>query len=234
MENASSHPCGGLFVFKNKQTNKDMNDKKVALVALIIALVLVGVFYAVIRSGTSSNNTASGGIDSSVACQSYDYSRWSHCSQDGGQTRVLTAAYPSGCKIGTETTQGQSCGYVPLQLDASNILKTMVQQIKSAPDRSIVSDFISGQDGSSVSTVRWMMSDDDNLFLWHIVKDRQTGAITESVMLRDTNQDLIPDIFSKNATDWLRIDSQPKTLQEQLRLLSAFDMAYFGGYLLNY
>lgn len=78
------------------------------------------------------------------------------------------------------------------------------------------------------------MSDDDNLLIWHITKDRRTEEIINSIFLRDSDQDFRPDIFSNNGTDWFEINLEPQEAQEQIILMWTLDMAHFGSYLLNY
>lgn len=194
-------------------------------------MIIASIFIFKIPSSSEKFDDAE---KSSVSCTRLEYTRWSSCSEDGNRTRVVTTAYPQGCYLGNDVVQQQQpCKYVPLKLEVTNLFKKMAQQIAMSSERSVVSSYISGQNGDSISTVRWTISDDDNLLIWHIAKDRQVENITDSIFLRDSNQDFRPDIFSLNGTDWNNIAAQSQENQRQLLFLWALDMTYFGLYLLN-
>lgn len=227
---------------------KDQKEKGSNKPFILIGLVIVTIVFILIFNSYPSNENnfnmvsveddlKKSSIEKSenieTSCTRLEYTRWSSCSEDGNKTRVVNTAYPQGCYLGKDVVQQQSCEYVPLKLEAINLFKKTAQQITMSSGRSVVSSYVSGQDGDSISTVRWTMSDDDNLLIWHIAKDRQTENITDSIFLRDSNQDFRPDIFSLNGTEWDNIASQSQEIQRQLLSLWALDMTYFGLYLLN-
>ncbi len=171
------------------------------------------------------------------SCTSFDYTRWSHCATDGTQSRMITAVYPKGCDIadsGIIQGQEQSCTYVPIRANAQDLLTVAADQIKNASGGSIQTSYISGSTGGSLTNMSWLMSDDNNLLIDQLITNRYTGEVTEHILMRDTDRDFRPNIYSQNGTDWYQIATQDQSTQTQLITLWAVDMAYFGSYLLNY
>lgn len=171
------------------------------------------------------------------SCTSFDYTRWSRCATDGTQSRMVTAAYPKGCNIkdfGVIQGQEQSCTYIPIQANAQELLTMAAAQIKNASGGSMQTSYISGTTGGSVVNMSWLISDDNNLLIDQLVTDRYTGEVSEHILMRDTDRDFRPNIYSQNGTDWYQIAIQNQSTQTQLITLWAVDMDYFGSYLLDY
>lgn len=172
-------------------------------------------------------------------CTSFDYSRWSHCAEDGTQSRVITEAYPKGCLF-VETapiTQEQLCKYIPENISPTNIINAMVGQIYDAPNQTITTQYFAGQsDDLYIATNKWRLATDGGttLFLESTSTKRSTGVVTDHIILADTNSDFRPDMYrSDNSDNWYDLGSQGADLIKNYTLVWAVANAYFASYLLN-
>jgi len=204
------------------------------IVIVLVGVALVAVLYYGFGSGGEGPSVASG-ESSPLSCTSYEYSRWSPCSIEKTQTRIVTAAYPEGCRVsgGVMAEQEQVCVYVPLNLEPKSVFRKIISQIEESPDRDVMATFLTGASGENVAYVNWMMSDDGNLLIYHRVFDRQTEEPVENLLLRDSNRDQLPDLFSRDGTRWYEVSSQAETDRLTLVTTWGLDMALFSSYLLD-
>lgn len=166
-------------------------------------------------------------------CTKIEYSDWSPCSEKGAQIRSIINAYPQGCNLSNDVKQQESCIYVPIKLDAETLIQKIFQQISQAPDKTIETEYVSGQDGNVTATVRYAIANDNNLVIWTESKDRQSGKVISNIYLRDSNQDLHPDIFSNDGAEWYPINIQSQTDQAQILAVWAIQITYFAENLLK-
>ncbi|MDP3764127.1 MAG: hypothetical protein Q8Q95_00705 [bacterium] len=170
-------------------------------------------------------------------CKSFDYTRWSLCTTDGTQSRVITAAYPNGCILTDAlSVQQQKCQYTPLDTSFEDIVNKMVGQIHDAPDQTITTQYFAGHsDDVYITTNKWKLSSDGTtLFFEGTSKNRATEVITDHIILADTNKDFRPDMYSNNGDNWYNLANQDSDLVLNYTTVWAVASAYFGSYLLNY
>lgn len=171
-------------------------------------------------------------------CKSFDYTRWSLCTTDGTQSRVITAAYPNGCTLrdNAPSVQQQKCQYTSLDISFEDIVNKMVGQIHDAPDQTITTQYFAGHsDDVYITTNKWKLSTDGTtLFFEGTSKNRATEVITDHIILADTNKDFRPDMYSDNGDNWYNLANQESDLVLNYTTVWAVASAYFGSYLLNY
>jgi len=167
-------------------------------------------------------------------CTSFQYSRWSHCGSDGTQTRIIAEAYPKGCKISNDVEQSQQCTYVPISANAQQLVSMAVNQIKRAPGGGVQASFLSGEAGDFKTDINWTVSDDGNLLIQSLVTNRQTDQTIDHLLLRDTDRDFRPDIYSRDGNTWQKIVGLDHPTQAALSVAWGVYFAYFGSYLLDY
>ena len=172
--------------------------------------------------------------NSEVICSEIKYSDWSLCSESGTRIRSIVSAYPQGCNLGNDAKQQESCIYVPIKLDAETLIQKIFQQVSKAPNKTIETEYISGQYGNVTATVRYAITGDNNLVIWTESKDRQSGKIMSNVYLKDSNQDFRPDFFSNDGAEWYLINTQPQTNQGQILIAWATQITYFAENLLDH
>jgi hypothetical protein len=171
-------------------------------------------------------------------CTSFDYTKWSHCATDGTQSRVITAAYPEGCAIteNISANQEQQCQYVALNPSFAELVNKFVGQIHNAPDQTITTQYFAGQTNDIyIATNKWKLSSDGTtLLLESTSKNRATGAVTDHIILADTNADFLPDEYSYDGDSWYNLANQTSTVVQNYKTVWAVDSAYFAAYLLDY
>ncbi|KKQ95676.1 MAG: hypothetical protein UT20_C0024G0005 [Candidatus Levybacteria bacterium GW2011_GWA1_39_11] len=224
----------------NEQQHEVKKNWTPIVLAVFYVASLCGLFF-VVWGTTSTTTTPTVPITPTTPtspqtsfCTSFDYTRWSHCLKDGTKMRNMTAVYPEGCTLADNTPvlERQSCQYTPVYVPPDFLAKMSNQIVQSGGG--ISANYISGTSGDSTIRANWIISDDNQLLISALTINRQTGEATENILLRDTNSDFRPDIFSRNGTDWSNISSQPQTYQTQLITVWAEDMAYFGAYLADF
>lgn len=173
----------------------------------------------------------------SLYCNNFDYTRWSHCSVDGTQSRVITGMSPEGCtlKNDTQSSQLQQCKYIPINFSAEDIINKMVGQIHNAPDQTIVTQYFTGKRNDVyMTTDKWKLSTDGTtLFLETTSKNRTSGNITDYIILADTDKDFRPDKYSDNGDNWYNISEQGTDITQNYTVIWALASSYFAAYLLN-
>lgn len=165
-------------------------------------------------------------------CTNFEYSDWSHCSTDGTQNRVIVRALPEGCN-GGNPVQFQNCKYEPLSpsVTGSTIYQKMINQIKSAPNQTISTNYIAGTDAVNTTDITWQVKD-DGLYLHVKVYRTSHPEDQSSMILVDTNFDGQPEWISDRGQPLVEIFSSDQYYKEIILSWGVFN-SYFASYLLK-
>ncbi|MDO8513931.1 MAG: hypothetical protein Q7S50_00080 [bacterium] len=213
------------------------------IIAVVCGILALVIFVSVIGSRSEPAVTSdqqpvsqkqADDLPATPHCTSFEYSRWSLCGSEGAQSRVVTEAYPKGCRVGNGVEQSRQCTYVPISANAQQLLTMMANQIRHAQGGGVQASFLSGEAGGAKTNINWTISDDGNLLIQSLVTDRQTDRAISHLLLRDTDRDFRPDIYSQDGSTWHEITSLDHQTQAALSVTWGIYLAYFGSYLLAY
>ncbi len=160
-----------------------------------------------------------------IVCTHFEYSNWSRCNKDGEQYRTITKIFPLGCS-GGNPIQSQKCEYKPIDVGtAPEILARMINQIRTAPNQTINSSYISGENGELTQKLSYRILD-DSLVIQSTLIHRDTNVAESTVDFIDSDLDGFVDY-------WAGEDRIPHAFDKKSQEYSQMQIIW-GVYLINF